>query len=108
MTYFIRAPDRFFFITPRHKASVRFPDFLRTPHSLQMCIRDRLCTGLQAYNDQGIAKLVEAVNGDVGGLIARFRATCDVAKDYRSFSGISDEMDGRVKFIYRTDAIERE
>ena len=68
----------------------------------------QLCTGLQAYNDQGIAKLVEAVNGDVGGLIARFRATCDVAKDYRSFSGISDEMDGRVKFIYRTDAIERE
>ena len=32
-------------------------------------------------------------------------AMIDVSRNYRNFSGISDEMDGRVKFIYRTEEI---
>lgn len=31
--------------------------------------------------------------------------TVDVSKNYRNFSGISDDMSGQVKFIYRTDEI---
>lgn len=50
-------------------------------------------------------KLVDAVNGDLGGLVTRIKATVEVSKSYQSFSGLSDSMDGQVKFIYRTDAI---
>ena len=53
-------------------------------------------------------KLVDAVDGDLGSLLTRVKATVDVSKDYRSFSGLSDDMSGQVKFIYRTDAIEIE
>ncbi len=66
----------------------------------------QLSDGLKQFNEEGIQKLADAVDGDLGGLITRFKATVDVSKDYKSFSGISDDMDGQVKFIYRTDAIE--
>lgn len=65
----------------------------------------RLSEGLQELNDQGIEKLLDAVNGDLSGLMARLRATIDVSKEYRSFAGISEDMDGQVKFIYRTESI---
>lgn len=63
--------------------------------------------GLKQFKEEGIQKLADAVAGDLNGLITRFRATADVSKNYRSFSGISDEMDGQVKFVYRTDSIKR-
>lgn len=66
----------------------------------------KLSDGLKQFNEQGVKKLTDAVNGDLGGLITRIKATADVSKNYRSFSGISDDMDGQVKFIYRTDAVE--
>lgn len=65
----------------------------------------KLSDGLKEFNEQGIEKLVAAVDGDLGGLFTRIKATADVSKDYRSFSGISDDMDGQVKFIYRTDSV---
>jgi putative membrane protein len=64
-----------------------------------------LSDGLSQFNEEGIQKLIDAVDGDVEGLITRFKATVDVSKNYRNFSGISDDMDGQVTFIYRTDEI---
>ena len=66
----------------------------------------QLSDGLKEFNEQGVQKLVDAVDGDLTGLTTRLRATIDVSKNYRSFSGIDDNMDGQVKFIYRTDDIE--
>ena len=65
----------------------------------------KLSDGLKEFNDQGVQKLVDAVDGDLGGLFTRVKATADVSKDYKSFSGLSDDMDGQVKFIYRTDSV---
>ena len=62
--------------------------------------------GLKQFNEEGIQKLIEAVDGDLDGLSNRIRVTADVAKHYTSFSGISEDMDGDVKFIYKTDSIE--
>ena len=67
-----------------------------------------LSDGLKQFNEQGVQKLVDAVDGDLGSLLTRVKATVDVSKDYRSFSGLPDDMSGQVKFIYRTDAIEIE
>lgn len=64
-----------------------------------------LSDGLKQFNEEGIQKLIEAVDGDLEGLAERIRVTADVAKNYTSFSGISEHMDGDVKFIYKTDSI---
>lgn len=47
-----------------------------------------LSDGLKQFNEEGIQKLIEAVNGDLDGLSNRIRVTADVAKHYTSFSGI--------------------
>ena len=64
-----------------------------------------LSDGLKQFNKEGIQKLIEAVDGDLDGLSDRIRVIADVAKNYTSFSGISEHMDGDVKFIYKTDSI---
>ncbi len=66
----------------------------------------QLSDGLKEFNEKGVQKLIDAVDGDLDGLLTRIRATADVSKDYKSFAGISDEMDGAVKFIYKTGAVE--
>lgn len=66
----------------------------------------QLSGGLKKLNDEGIGKVTEFVNGDIKNVVTRFKATVDVSKNYRNFAGISDDMDGKVKFIYRTEEIE--
>ncbi len=65
----------------------------------------QLSEGLKKLNDEGIEKITNLVNGDVKGVVTRLKATIDVSKNYKNFSGISDDTDGQVKFIYRTDEI---
>lgn len=65
----------------------------------------QLSDGLKEFNEQGIQKLVDAVDGDLNGLLTRFRATRDVSLRYKNFAGASEDMDSQVKFIYRTDSI---
>lgn len=67
-----------------------------------------LSDGLKEFNEKGVQKLVDAVDGDLGGLLTRIQATLDVSQDYTNFSGIPDGMDGTVRFIYRTASIETE
>lgn len=61
--------------------------------------------GMKQLNEQGIQKLAKLVDEDLGSLAVRLRATVDVSKHYTNFSGIADDMDGQVKFIYRTEQI---
>lgn len=65
----------------------------------------QLSDGLKQFNEEGVQKIVDLVGGDLESMLARVRATIDVSKNYQNFSGISDTMDGQVKFIYRTDEI---
>ena len=67
----------------------------------------QLSGGLKQFNEQGVQKLSDLVNGDVSGFITRLRATADVSKDYTTFSGNTGKKDSTVRFIYRTDAIEK-
>ena len=45
------------------------------------------------------------MDGDLGGLAERVKATIRVSRNYKSYSGLTDGMDGEVKFIYKTDEI---
>lgn len=67
----------------------------------------QLSDGLKEFNESGVKKITDAVDGDLKGLFVRIKAVGDVSKDYTSFTGISEDMAGKVKFIYRTDAIEK-
>ncbi|MBD5084818.1 MAG: hypothetical protein HDT33_07095 [Clostridiales bacterium] len=62
--------------------------------------------GLKQFNEEGIQKLVDAFDGSLNGLMDRVDAVRAVSERYNSFSGISADMDGQVKFIWRTDAVE--
>ncbi len=66
----------------------------------------QLSQGLSQFNDQGVSRLTAAAKGGLGDLLARLEALRDLAKDYKSYSGLAAGMDGQVKFIYRTEAIE--
>lgn len=65
-----------------------------------------LSEGLQQFNEEGIQKLVDAVDGDLEGLARRMRLLADAAEHYISFTGACEGVNGEVKFIYKTDAIE--
>ena len=64
-----------------------------------------LSDGLERFNEEGVQKLADALDGELEDLLSRLRATADAAEGYQSFSGISDGTQGQVKFIYRTDAV---
>ncbi len=67
-----------------------------------------LLDGVYEYNDDGIQKLYDMVNVDLQNLMDRVDAISDLSKSYQSFSGKSDGMEGSVKFIIETEAIELE
>lgn len=63
--------------------------------------------GTVEFNDEGIQKLLDMFNGDLQELSDRMDAVKSAAKSYQSFSGISDGVQGNVRFIYKTAAIEK-
>jgi len=65
-----------------------------------------LADGLDEFNRDGVQKLVDAVDGGLEGLMERLQATAEASRGYQSFSGLSGETEGRVKFIYRTAPVE--
>lgn len=65
-----------------------------------------LTEGLHKFSDEGIQKIADILSGDISTVLTRLKATADVSNRYTNFSGISNGMDGQVKFIYRTDEIQ--
>ena len=68
----------------------------------------QLNDGLKKFNEEGVQKIIDLIDDDLNGIVTRLKATIDVSKNYCNFSGISDDMKGQVKFIYRTDEIKTE
>ena len=66
----------------------------------------RLRDGIAALDAELVQKLSAAVTDNLGELTARLRATVRLSQGYQAFAGLSDSMDGQVKFIYRTDEID--
>ena len=66
-----------------------------------------LSDGIKKYKEQGIDVLIEAVDGKAEVIIERLKAISKVSKDYNSFSGIPEDMDGKVNFIYKTDSVDK-
>lgn len=65
----------------------------------------QLADGIKELNEKGISKITGLAGKDLQNLVYRVKATVEVSKSYKSFAGISDEADGSVKFIYKTDEV---
>lgn len=65
----------------------------------------QLSDGLKQFNEEGISKITSLLKDDLGDLGERIKATIEVSQHYKSYSGLTDEMDGEVKFIYKTAEI---
>ncbi|NBK97307.1 MAG: hypothetical protein EOM50_04715 [Erysipelotrichia bacterium] len=65
-----------------------------------------LKNGMAEFNTTGIQKLVSVFNGDVKALTSQLNNVLNAGKQYQSFSGLSEDMNGSVKFIIKTAGIE--
>ena len=63
-----------------------------------------LATGVKTFNEQGISKINNLVNGDLKNLATRIEKMNELAKAYNNYAGIQDGMDGEVKFIMIVDS----
>lgn len=60
-----------------------------------------LSDGLSAFKTELTNKLESLDLGDVEGYIDRLNAILEVSSEYRSFTGLADDQDGKVKYIYK-------
>ena len=69
---------------------------------------ETLQDGMQEFDSRGIQKIADTIRGLLDSteeFSDRLTAISDASDDYRSFSGISDDMEGSVKFIFSTEEI---
>ena len=67
-----------------------------------------LADGTKKFDDEGIKKLSDLVEDDLQDLMDRFDAIRSDDNAYTSFSGKSSGMDGNVKFVIETAAIDND
>ena len=65
----------------------------------------QLDEGLKKFKQEGVDAIVKAVDGDLTTVTERLKAMVRVSKNYQSFSGLSNEADGKVDFIIKTDSV---
>lgn len=68
----------------------------------------QLDAGMQKLKKEGVDALVKAAEGDLTSLADRAKAMIRASKKYQSFSGLGDNTDGKVDFIFKTDAVKKE
>lgn len=64
-----------------------------------------LQSGITTFDEEGIQKIANLVNGDVKDLQTRIEKLKELANNYNSYSGKDENAQGKVKFIFITDSI---
>ena len=67
---------------------------------------DKLADGMKEFNEEGIEKISDVLTGDLENVFDRLKSLADLSENYESFSGISEDMSGEVKFIFETETVE--
>lgn len=62
----------------------------------------QLSDGMKELYKKGIKKIVDLYNNDLKGMAQGLNDMMDAGKGYKSFTKLPDDMDGSVKFIYKT------
>ncbi|MBR1416234.1 MAG: MMPL family transporter [Bacilli bacterium] len=63
-----------------------------------------LAGGVKKFDDEGIKKLVEYVNGDVKTLESRIKNLAKLGENYQTFTMKNSKMNGETKFIVKIEA----
>lgn len=66
-----------------------------------------LAEGMNKFDEEGISKIYDLVNGKVKGVADRVKKLEDLSNEYNSFDGIKDGAKGSVKFIIMIDPIKK-
>ena len=66
---------------------------------------DELAQGLVAFDREGLAKVVDTIDNDIGGFKARLSALSSAARSYDNFSGKAPGTPSSVKFVFETAAV---
>lgn len=64
----------------------------------------QLANGVKTFNEQGISKINNLVNGDLRNIASRAEKMNELANEYNNYAGIQNGMAGEVKFIMITDS----
>ena len=64
----------------------------------------QLANGVRTFNEQGISKINNLVNGDLRNIASRVEKMNELANEYNNYAGIQNGMAGEVKFIMITDS----
>ena len=64
----------------------------------------QLANGVKTFNEQGISKINNLVNGDLRNIASRVEKMNELANEYNNYAGIQNGMAGEVKFIMITDS----
>ena len=64
---------------------------------------EQLADGMARFDKEGIQKLVDYMDGDVAGLLEKANEMLSNSKKYNNFSGIDEDMNGSVKFVFVPD-----
>lgn len=65
-----------------------------------------LANGMETFDKEGTSKLKDTVEDELGDVIDRMKALTSEECGYDTFSGKNSSMEGSVKFIIATDAVE--
>ena len=66
----------------------------------------QLSDGMAEYKESAINKLTELFNGDIQNVTSRIDAMKTLSRNYKSFAGIKDGVNGSTKFIIETEGID--
>ena len=64
----------------------------------------QLANGVKTFNEQGISKINNLVNGDLRNIASRVEKMNELANEYNNYAEIQNGMAGEVKFIMITDS----
>ena len=67
-----------------------------------------LAEGITKFNEEGIDKICDYINGDLKDISARLEKLQELSEDYNNFTMLNDENKGNVKFIMIMDSIKKE
>lgn len=63
--------------------------------------------GMITFNNEGIKKLVDTINGDLNETLDRAEAVVDAGKKYQTFTKKAESSKGSVKFMIETEELEK-
>ena len=69
---------------------------------------DTLVQGVKTFNEEGIKKICNYVNGDLKDITERVEKLVELSKDYDNFTMLNGENSGNVKFVMIMDAIKKQ